>query len=214
MTNSPKLLLSDQILRDAASSSSASIHEAAGKIGALPASLRALSANMRICATALPIRCPAGDNLWLHRAIYAACPGEVLVVDTGGAGEFGYWGEVMTVAAQQCALAGLVIDGGVRDSQRLIELSFPVFSNAVCIQGTGKNPRGDGAIGEPVRLGGVVVRRGDLIVGDADGLVAIPCERASAVVAEALARDKAEQGILGRLRAGESTVAVYNLPRE
>src|SRR5262245_39235634 len=102
---------------DAAGLSSASLHEASGKQGALPATLKPLSATMWVCGRALPVRCPKGDNLWIHRALAASAAGDVLVVDCGIDGlDFGYWGEVMATAAMARGLAGLVITGGVRDS--------------------------------------------------------------------------------------------------
>jgi len=191
--------------------SSASVHEAAGRIGALPSVIKPLAAGMHLAAPAFPVRTPPGDNLWLHRAVYAAQPGQVLVVDTGGGLEYGYWGEILAEAALARGLAGLVIHGGVRDGQRLRELGWPVFAERVCIRGTGKDPDGDGALGEPVVLGEVSVAPGDLIVGDADGVACIPAAAAAAAVSDAERRDSAEATILRRLRAGETTLSIYGL---
>ena len=151
-------MLTPDLLDQAAASSTATLHEAAGRIGAPPAALTPLSPTMRVVGRAYPVRSPGGDNLWLHRAICAAAAGDVLVVATGGATEFGYWGEVMTRAARHRHLGGLVIEGGVRDAAALIEAGFPVFAAAVCIRGTVKDPQGDGALGEPATIGGVTVR--------------------------------------------------------
>lgn len=203
--------LSTQLLADARRSSSASLHEAAGKTGALPMHIKPLATSMRVCGPAFTVRCPAGDNLWLHRAIYAASFGDVLVVDVGAGLEHGYWGEIMTVAAQARSLQGLVIAGGVRDVQTLIRVGFPVFSGMPSIRGTGKDPCGDGAIGTSIALGNVQIETGDLIFGDADGVVAIAKDRAAAAVERAYARDAQEQSIMERLRTGESTISIYNL---
>lgn len=192
--------------------SSATVHEAAGKTGALPSRLKPLHPDQYVCGPAFPVLSPPGDNLFLHHAIYSAAPGDVLVIDCGDADEYGYWGEVMAVAAQARGIAGLVITGGVRDSQRMIELEFPVFCGNICIGGTGKDPRGRGRIGEPVTMGRVTVRRGDLIIGDADGVVAVPAERAEAVISESRARDRSETEIFSRLRGGERTIEIYGLP--
>jgi 4-hydroxy-4-methyl-2-oxoglutarate aldolase len=189
--------------------SAASLHEAAGRIGALPATIMPIAPAMTLCGPAFPVRCPAGDNLWIHRALSEAAPGEVLVVDCGTGAGFGYWGEIMATAAIRRGLAGLVITGGVRDSLALIALGLPTFSGAITIQGTGKNPDGDGALGDPVRIGDVTVRRGDLVVGDADGLVVLSPAVAAGAVPAARARDTAEAGILERIRAGASTLDVY-----
>lgn len=205
--------IDDRVLASARRSSAASLHEAAGKQGALPMHIKPLAASMRVCGPAFTVRCPAGDNLWLHRALYAAKPGDVLVVDVGAGLEHGYWGEIMTIAAKVRSLQGLVIAGGVRDVQTLIGIGFPVFSGTPSIRGTGKDPHGAGAIGVPITIGSVQIDPGDLILGDADGVVAIPKDRAGAAVALAHARDTEEQSIIARLRAGESTISIYNLPQ-
>lgn len=173
--------------------------------------IKPLAASMRVCGPAFTVRSPPGDNLWLHRAIYAAQPGDVLVVDVGAGLEHGYWGEIMTIAAQVRSLRGLVIAGGVRDVLTLVDIGFPVFSGTPCIRGTGKDPQGDGALSVPITLGNARIEPGDLIFGDADGVVAIPKARAGEVVAQAHARDRQEQTIIQRLRAGESTMTIYNL---
>ncbi|MEV4241622.1 MULTISPECIES: 4-hydroxy-4-methyl-2-oxoglutarate aldolase [Nocardia] len=192
--------------------SSATVHEAAGRIGALPAQIKPLSPEMHIAGPAFPVRVPSGDNLWLHRAVYAASRGEVLVVETGGGFEYGYWGEILAEAAIARGLVGLVIHGGVRDSRRLVELGWPVFAERLCVRGTAKDPNGDGDLGEPVRLGDVTVRLGDLVVGDADGVVCVPAAVADDVRDKADRREQDEADHIRRLRAGETTLAIYQLP--
>lgn len=207
-----QLVLSDELIRRAAGLSSASLHEAGGKIGALPSSLKPLSSAMRLCGRALPVVVPPGNNLFLHHAIYAAQPGDVLVVDTAEAKEFGYWGEIMTCASQVRGLAGLVIAGGVRDTLRLIELQFPVFASGICIRGTMKDAAGAGSIGEPVQIGDIAISLGDLVFGDADGVVVLPSRQADVIVDDAYRREAEEQKILARLKGGETTLAIYDLP--
>lgn len=211
-TDATKDSAAETIVAEVALLSSATLHEAAGKIGALPASLKPLTPGMRVCGRALPVSSPPGDNLWLHHAIYEAKPGEVLVIDVGTGTEYGYWGEVMALASQVRGIEGLIITGGVRDSLRMVEMNFPVFSATVCIRGTGKNPRGNGSIGTPIRIGDVIINRGDVVFGDADGVVVLPTARAAAIAAESRARDQAEQAIFEQLRAGKSTVEIYRLP--
>jgi 4-hydroxy-4-methyl-2-oxoglutarate aldolase len=191
---------------------SATVHEAAGRIGALPSAIKPLDARMRLDAPAFPVKTPPGDNLWLHRAVYAAAAGEALVVDTGGGLEFGYFGEILAEAAVARRLAGLVIDGGVRDSLRLVEMGWPVFAARVSIQGTVKDPLGEGSVGEAITIGGRAVRRGDLIVGDADGVVCIPAAEAADVRRRSAEREEAEAGYIARLRDGETTPEIYGLP--
>jgi 4-hydroxy-4-methyl-2-oxoglutarate aldolase len=160
---------------------------------------------------ALPVRCPPGDNLWIHRALDSAQPGEILVIDCGPGNEFGYWGEIMATAAISRGVAGLVITGGVRDSHDLIALGLPTFAGRVCIQGTVKDPKGDGAVGEPVRIGGTMIRKGDLIVGDGDGVLVLSPEVAAWAVPSARDRDAKEKVIIEQIKAGASTLDVYNL---
>lgn len=188
----------------------ATLHEAGGKIGALPAAIKPVAPGFRICGTAFTVHSPGGDNLWLHRAIALAQPGDVLVVYTSGVCEHGYWGEVMTTAAKVRGLAGLVIDGAVRDADLLETIGFPVFSRGLSIRGTGKDYGAIGWINEPVMIGNVTVGAGDLIVGDRDGVVAIARTRAAEVVTKGVQREADEAAICGRIEAGETTMQIYN----
>jgi 4-hydroxy-4-methyl-2-oxoglutarate aldolase len=180
----------------------ATLHEAGGKIGALPAAIKPVAQGFRICGTAITVHSPGGDNLWLHRAVVLAQPGDVLVVYTNGVYEHGYWGEVMTTAAKVRGLAGLVIDASVRDADLLEQIGFPVFSRGLSIRGTGKDYGAIGWINEPVMIGNVTVNAGDLIVGDRDGVVAIPRKRAADVVEKAARREAEEAAICKRIEAG------------
>ena len=202
------------LVEAAAALGAATLHEAAGRIGALPAAIRPVRPGMRVAGPALTVRSPSGDNLWLHRAIYRARPGEVIVCDVGDEPEYGYWGEVMVLASVVRGVAGLVISGGVRDSDRFDAYAFPAFSATVSIRGTGKDPAGDGAVGVPIRIGEVDIRPGDLVVGDADGVVVLPAELASRAVSAGRDRERKEQDVFARLRAGETTIDIYDLPRE
>lgn len=197
---------------DASLLSSASLHEAGGKIGALPPELKPLSSEQRLFGPVFPVRCPAGDNLYLHHAIYAASPGDILVVDAGGATQFGHWGDIMTSAAQERGLAGLVIYGGVRDSQQIVSMEFPVYSTGIGIQGTDKDPEGAGSLNSTIRIGEVDIHPGDWIFGDCDGVVVLPARAAESIVRKSLDRDAQEDAILWRLKAGETTLEIYNLP--
>ncbi|MBP0629097.1 MULTISPECIES: 4-carboxy-4-hydroxy-2-oxoadipate aldolase/oxaloacetate decarboxylase [unclassified Cupriavidus] len=198
-----------EVAAAAATLPTATLHEAGGKIGVLPPGIKPVASRFRLCGPALTVHSPGGDNLWLHRAIEAARPGDVLVVHVGGAYEHGYWGEIMTTAAKVKGLAGLVIDGCVRDGVLLDEIGFPVFARGLCIRGTGKDYGAIGWLNEPVLFGETRVEAGDLIVGDADGVVVVPRRSAADVVARAQQREAAEAAILGRVRAGESTMQIY-----
>ncbi|MEU6371587.1 RraA family protein [Streptomyces sp. NPDC046909] len=193
----------------AATLSSATLHEAAGRIGALPSAIGPAFTGARVVGPAFPVASPPGDNLWIHRAVYAAEPGDVLVVDVGGGTEFGYWGEILSTAALAQDLAGLVINGRVRDRDALADLGLPVFSAGLCIRGTGKDFDATGSLGTPVRIGDVFVERGDLVVGDADGVVVIPKADAEAVRKAGAERDAKETELMRRIRAGERTLDLY-----
>lgn len=197
------------VVARAARLGAATLHEAAGRIGVLPPVIKPVARGMRVAGPAVTVHSPGGDNLWLHRAIYVAAPGDVLVVHVSGAVDYGYWGEIMATAAQARGLAGLVIDGCVRDADLLEQIGFPVFAAGLCIRGTGKDHGARGWIGHPLRLGDVTVAAGDLIVGDRDGLVAIPRERAAEVLAASEAREAKEADVMQRLRAGERTLEIY-----
>jgi 4-hydroxy-4-methyl-2-oxoglutarate aldolase len=187
----------------------ATLHEAGGKIGALPSIIRPVAAAFRCCGPALTVHSPGGDNLWLHRALDVAQAGDVLVVHVSGAYDHGYWGEIMTTMAKARRLAGLVIDGCVRDGLLLEQIGFPVFARGLCIRGTAKDYGAIGWLNAPVLVGDITVSAGDLVVGDGDGVVVVPRLRAAEVVAKSQQRERDEAAILKRLQAGESTMQVY-----
>lgn len=184
----------------------ATLLEASGQRIDLDPSLRTLWPGARLVGPAFTVQGAAGDNLALHHAVAAAPAGSVLVADVGG-GQHGHWGEVLAVAAQARDLAGLLIDGGARDAAEQQALGFPVFSCNNAILGTRKDFAG--VLGVPVVVGGRVVETGDLIVGDIDGVVAIPSAQVESVVDAADARVAKEEDFMIRLRAGETTLDLY-----
>lgn len=132
------MILAGDLLARAAAFSPATLHEAMGRTGALPMEIKPIARGMRVCGSALTVRTIGHENLTIHRAIAQAEPGSVLVVDVAGRYEGGYFGEIMTVFAQQRRLGGLVIDGCVRDLVEIERLGFPVFALGLAIAGTGK----------------------------------------------------------------------------
>src|SRR5208283_4230024 len=160
--------------------SSATVHEASGGIGALSANIKPISHDMIVCGPAITVNLRPGDNLMLHKAIYVAGPGDVIVADAKGFTEAGAWGEIMAVAAQARGIAGLVFNGAVRDSQAMTDLGFPVFSRALCIKGTEKISLG--WINQRLILDNVTVYPGDLILGDRDGVVVVKREDAAEIL--------------------------------
>ena len=189
---------------------SATLYEASRSDGFLDPAFRPAWDGAQLVGRAYPVSAQIGDNLALHHGIEAAAAGDVLVVDGGGAA-FGYWGEVMTVAAQARGIRGLVIDGGVRDTAQLAALGFPAFSTSISIRGTIK--QWPGAVGSTITLRGRVIRRGDVIVADRDGIAVIPAERYDEVLASARERAAKEDAYMARLRAGETTLDLYDFRR-
>jgi 4-hydroxy-4-methyl-2-oxoglutarate aldolase len=186
--------------------SSATVHEASGGIGALSANIKPISPDMVVCGPAITVNLRPGDNLMLHKAIYVARPGDVIVADAKGFTEAGAWGEIMAVAAQERGIVGLVFNGAVRDSQAMTELGFPVFSRALCIKGTEKISLG--WINHPLILDNVTIHPGDLILGDRDGVVVVKREDAAEILQRSKAREEKEKGIKERLKRGESTLDI------
>jgi 4-hydroxy-4-methyl-2-oxoglutarate aldolase len=163
----------------------------------------------RVAAPAFPVRCTPGDNLAIHVAVAEAPSGSVLVVDVGDRPELGYWGEVLTTGAQARGLAGLVIDGGVRDVAALEAHQFPVFSTMIALRGATKNQ--SGSVGTVATVGDIDVHLGDWIVGDGDGVTVIRAAELSAVLAAGRARAAKEDGFFAELRAGATTMTLLDL---
>jgi 4-hydroxy-4-methyl-2-oxoglutarate aldolase len=205
--------VTDPVVRDGRKHSAATLYEAAqaerveAEVAVDPG-IRAAWTGAAVAGPAFTVQGAGGDNLALHRAVLAAPAGSVLVADLSGAAH-GHWGEVLAVAAQQRGIAGLVIDGGVRDVDEMRDLGFPVFSRNDTVRGTRKLFAG--VLGVDIRLGGVPVRTGDLVVGDADGVVALPAALVPDVLDRADARVAQEATILEQLRAGATTLELYGL---
>ena len=182
-----------------------------GESGAepFPPRLRPAWPGARLAAPAFPVRCTPGDNLAVHVAVTTAPAGSALVVDVGDVAERGYWGEVLTTAAEARGLAGLVIDGGVRDTAALEAHGFPVFAATVALRGATKTQAG--TAGLPVEVAGIGVAAGDWVVGDADGVVAIAATALEDVLGRAEARAQKEQGLFEALREGATTVELLGL---
>ena len=187
----------------------ATVYEAGGKVGMVDPAIRPAWAGARVCGRAFTVECHPGDNLMLHHAVTLARPGDVLVATTGNHVAAGAWGEVLTVAALQRGIAGLVIDGAVRDIEAITSLGFPIFSRGLAIGSCSKTETG--AVARPINIGGVRLCSGDLVLGDGDGLVAVAESRLDEVYAQAHARHEKEREMLGQLREGRTTVDLLGL---
>ena len=175
--------VSPELVKKAAEFQPAIFADVAGRRGALHARIRALAPTMKVCGPAFTVDVRPGDNLMIHAAMSMARPGDVLVIDGKGDQTSALMGTIMMTACKQIGIAGVVMDGPVRDSLEIIEMGYPVFS-------AGTNPNGPtkfipGRIGWPVSVGGVTVHPGDLIVGDCDGVVVIERERVETLLPQA-----------------------------
>src|SRR3954452_22069694 len=186
---------------------SATLGEAGGR--AMRDRIRAAWPGAVLVAPATPVVCTPGDNLAIHVAVASAPSGSALVVSVGDVPELGYWGEVLTTAAQSRGIAGLVIAGGVRDISALERLGFPVFSSTIALRGATKlRP---GSVGAPATVGDVDVELGDWIVGDADGVTVVPGGLVDDVIAAGRARAQKESRMFEQLRAGQTTLQLLDL---
>lgn len=179
----------DQI-KKASEYQAAILCDVAGRRGALNARIQPLVPSMKLAGPAFPVEVRGGDNLLFHVALALAKPGDIIIVDGKGYESSALFGELMVTQAAAAKLGGFVIDGAARDVDTLNNGSFPVFS-------AGRNPAGptkglDGRIGHTVSIGDVAVEPGDLVVGDADGVVVIPRRDVPAVLAAAEKKLQAE----------------------
>lgn len=151
---------------------------------------------------ALTVRTRPGDNLMVHRAIDICGPGDVIVVDAGGASPNAIIGEIMLALMIAREAAGIVIDGLIRDSDTIGQHSFPVYARGVAHRGPYKD--GPGELHVPVSIDGMVVRPGDLVIGDGDGLLAVPPDEAQDIAARVEAIERAEAEILQSIAEGRA----------
>ena len=192
----------------------ATLYEAAARSGMVDPAIRPAWRGAKVCGPALTVECPPCDNLMLHVAVAHADPGVVIVATVGGYLLAGAWGEILTEAARARGVAGLIIDGAVRDIDAIEALHFPIFSRGLAIGACTKEKAG--ALNAAVEFGGVTVRPGDLVFGNADGIVIIEQDRIDEVYAAAITRQKKESEIISRLREGRTTMELLGLndPRQ
>lgn len=188
---------------------SATVYEAQGAIGALDSGIKPLDPHSRLAAPAFTVDMRPGDNLMLHYALLKARPGEVLVVDAKAFVEAGPWGDVLTAMAQKIGIAGLVINGAVRDAQAIVDAGFPVWCRGLSIKGTAKNQ--PGRINVPITIGDVVIHAGDIVVADRDGIAIVPADRIDAVLAAALEREHKECRMREAIAKGATTADLLDL---
>ena len=184
------------------------LFEASGLACSVDPLIRAVWPGAVIAAPAYPVQCSPGDNLAIHLAVERAPRGSVLVIGTGNF-VAGYWGEVLTVAAEAAGIVGLVIDGGVRDVVALARRRFPTFSRGISVRGTIKASAP--LVGKPIIMTGVPIAAGDFVVADDDGVIVLPAAEVERTLAAGEARAAKEAEIMKKLEQGATTVDLLGL---
>lgn len=164
------------------------------------ARLRPYHRGGKLVGPAFTVKTRPGDNLLTHKAIDMAAPGDVILVDAGGALDHAIIGEIMSSHARKRGVAGIIIDGAIRDLDAISAGDFPVYACGVTHRGPYKD--GPGEINVSVSIAGMVVNPGDIIVGDADGVVAIPQADAERILALTIAQKNKEEATLAAIAAG------------
>ena len=178
-----------------------------GRAHAMAGAIKPLDPGMRLVAQARTVACMAADNSALHGAMRCCEPGDAIVCDGQGFEDAALWGGLMTRAAMDRGIAGLVVDGAVRDSAEIIEAGFPCYSRAVVPRGPHKGF--GGVIDGPISCGGLSVSPGDLVIGDADGVTIVPFGRIAETLAAARAMLEDEAKALEAVAQGADLAEIY-----
>ncbi|MFT4263553.1 MAG: 4-carboxy-4-hydroxy-2-oxoadipate aldolase/oxaloacetate decarboxylase [Nocardioides sp.] len=187
----------------------ATVHEAQGRVGSLGAALRPIQQGTAIAGPAVTALCWPGDNLMIHAAVEQCRPGDVLVVGVAAASTHGFFGDLLATSLASRGVAGLVIDGGVRDTEVLRRMGFPVWSRHVSAEGTVKATAGN--VNLPVVIADQVISAGDVIVADDDGVVVVPRLEVPQTVEASRAREEKETATRDALAGGQLGLDRYDL---
>lgn len=178
----------------------ANISDCMSRMTAGGAQLRPMHKSGHLAGPALTVKTRPGDNLMIHKALTMAQPGDVIVVDAAGDLTNSLFGEIMVATAVKLGVAGVVLNGAVRDSEEIGQGTFPLYAAGVTHRGPYKD--GPGEINVPVSIDGMVIHPGDLIVGDADGLLCVPYVDAEDILAATHRKIEAEKKMLADIAAG------------
>jgi regulator of RNase E activity RraA len=193
------------IVKQASEFQPAILADVAGRRGALHGRIKPLRSRMKLAGPALTVEVRPGDNLMIHAAIALAQPGDVLVIDGKADQTSALMGTIMMTACRQRGIAGVVVDGAVRDSLEIDEMDYPVFS-------VGTNPNGPtksigGRIGHPVTVGGVTVRAGDFVIGDGDGVMVVEREKIGSLIGAAKRKVQDEAKRIAAIKEGNTAAS-------
>ncbi|MFI8945970.1 4-carboxy-4-hydroxy-2-oxoadipate aldolase/oxaloacetate decarboxylase [Streptomyces sp. NPDC053750] len=207
VTNPPKADAKD--VEALAGHGVATVSEAMGRTGLLGPAMRPVQQGVRVAGTAVTVLSWPGDNLMIHAAVEQCGEGDILVVTTTSPSTDGMFGELFATALQRRGVRGLVINAGIRDTQELRDMGFAAWSRAVSAQGTVKAT--GGSVNVPVAVDGQVIRPGDVIVADDDGVVVVPREKARQTAEASEAREAKEAGARAAFLEGQLGLDRYGL---
>lgn len=187
----------------------ATVSEAQGKTGIMDDHIKPIQQGKSIAGRAITVECTGSDNLIIHAAFEVCSQGDVLVVSTPNKTKNGFFGELMANSAIKRGVVGLIIDGGVRDTEAMRKLGFPVWSRYVYVMGTTKNMPGN--VNKEITCGNVTIYGGDFIVADDDGVVVVKKENLEATLENSRKRTEKEVQTREKIRNGELSIDFYNL---
>jgi RraA family protein len=183
----------------------ANVSDCMARMTAAGARLRPMHKSGYLAGPALTVKCRPGDNLMIHKALSMAQPGDVIVVDAGGDLSNSLFGEIMVATSVKRGIAGVVLNGAVRDSEEIGRGTFPLYAAGVTHRGPYKD--GPGEINVPIAIDGMVIHPGDLVVGDADGLLCVPYDSVDEVLAATHRKMEAEKKTLQEIAAGTMDIS-------